>query len=104
MPAENTGNAQDNTRNIKKLTLPDGFRVGIMDLDNILREVAALNLTDNQEIKRELLERVKECNYVAASAEKEYTAALFQEYQRKWGKSADIKEGYDPRGSKLPGG
>ena len=104
MTAEQNGNAEEKTRSIKKLTLPDGFRVGIKNLDSILREVADLNLTDNQKIKQELLERVKEYNYVASSAEKEYTAALFQEYQRKWGKPGEIKEGYDPQSSKLPGG
>jgi hypothetical protein len=104
MPEEQTGNAQENTRIVKKLTLPDGFRVGIMNLDNILREVANLNLNDNQIIKNELLERVKECNYVASSAEKEYMAALFREYQRKWGQSGDIKEGFDPQTGKIPGG
>ena len=72
-------------RMIKKLSLPDGFRVGITNLDNILKEVADLKLTDTQTIKTALLERVKTCNYVASSAETDYSVALFQEYRRQLG-------------------
>ncbi|MFC1893281.1 hypothetical protein ACFLYR_04495 [Chloroflexota bacterium] len=82
----------DATRKIKKLTLPDGFRVGISNLDNILKEVADLKLTDTNTIKTELLERVKTCNYVASSAEYEYSTALYREYQRKFEPGA-VKDG-----------
>jgi hypothetical protein len=75
---------EDATRKIKKLTLPDGFRVGISNLDDILKEVVELKLTDTNTIKMELLERVKACNYVPAGAEYEYSAALYREYQRKF--------------------
>jgi hypothetical protein len=78
-------------RTVKKLTLPDGFRVGISNLDNILKEVADLKLTDTRTIETELLNRVKMCNYVASSAENEYATALLQEYNRKWGKSEAAK-------------
>ena len=78
-------------RTVKKLTLPDGFRVGISNLDNILKEVADLKLTDTRTIETELLNRVKTCNYVATSAENEYATALFQEYNRKWGKAEAAK-------------
>ena len=61
---------------IKKLTLPEGLRVGISNLDNILREVAGLKITDTNTIKAELLGRVKTYNYVPSSAEYEYSAAL----------------------------
>ena len=77
----------DAAKIVKKVTLPDGFRVGILNLDNILKEVADLKLTDARTIETELLKRVKTCNYVASSAENEYAKALFQEYNRKWGKS-----------------
>ncbi len=79
---------------IKKLTLPDGFRVGILNLDNILKGVADLKLTDAQLIKKELLERVKAQNYVARGAESDYSLALFQEYQRKFGESKEIRDSY----------
>jgi hypothetical protein len=41
------------TRTLKKLTLPDGFRVGISNLDTILKEVADLKLTDSMTIETE---------------------------------------------------
>jgi hypothetical protein len=74
----------DATSKIKKLTLPDGFRVGISNLDNILKEVADLKLTDRNTIKMELLERVKAYNYVPSNTEREYSTALYWEYQRKF--------------------
>ena len=92
----------DATRKIRKLTLPDGFRVGIANLDNILKEVAALKLTDSNSIKTELIERTKTYNYVASGAENEYATALFQEYQRKCGKSSTA--GDKIATSKPPGG
>ena len=92
MPEEKPRNDTNTARTIKKLTLPDGFRVGIMNLDNILKEVADLKLSDTNAIKTQLLERVKSCNYVASSAESEYAIALFKEYQRQWGKSEADKE------------
>ena len=70
--------------NINKLTLPDGFRVGIVNLDNILKEVADLKLLDAKAIKSELLKRAEVQNYVPSSAKAEYATALFQEYQKKF--------------------
>ena len=54
MTEEQPRNNANTTRTIKKLTLPDGFRVGISNLDIILKEVADLKLTDIQAIKSEL--------------------------------------------------
>ena len=87
MPEEKPRSDADAARTIKKLTLPDGFRVGISNLDIILKEVADLKLTDANAIKMELLARVKSCNYVASGAENEYSIELFKEYQRKLGKA-----------------
>ncbi len=80
-----------NFKVIKKLTLPDGSRVGIINLDNILKEVAELKLTDTKTIKEELLKRVKQHNYVPRSAEQEYEAGLFEEYQQKF--MPDVNKG-----------
>ena len=84
---EKPSNDEDAARTVKRLTLPDGFRVGISNLDNILEEVADLKLTDARTIEVELLKRVKTCNYVASGAENEYATVLFQEYNHKWGKA-----------------
>lgn len=75
-------------RMTKKLNLGDGFPVGIVNLDNILKEVVDMKLADNQAIKRELLERVKGCNYVAPGAEADYASALFREYRELLGRQA----------------
>jgi len=74
-------------RATKQLTLPDGFQVGIINLDAILKEVAELNLTDTEALKRELLERVKAYNYVASGAEYDYSTALLRAYRRQFEKS-----------------
>lgn len=72
-------------RMIKKLALPSG-EVGIVNLEGILKEVADLKLVDNEAIKKELLQRVKIYNYVAPSAEADYSKALLKEYKRQYGK------------------
>jgi hypothetical protein len=75
-------------RMIKKLTLPDGSQVGIMNLENVLKEVVGLKLADNEAIKRELLQRVKIYNYVAPRAEVDYSKALLDEYKKVCGRPA----------------
>jgi predicted RecB family endonuclease len=72
-------------RMIKKLALPSG-EVGIVNLEDILKEVADLKLANNEAIKKELLQRVKIYNYVAPSAEADYSKALLKEYKRQYGK------------------
>lgn len=74
------------------MALPDGSRVGIANLDGIIKEVVELGLTDTETIKKELLERVKQDNYVAPLAEQDYAAALFREYQVKQGKAKETGE------------
>jgi hypothetical protein len=74
-------------RATKQLTLPNGFQVGIINLDTILREVAELKLTDTEALKAELLGRVKAHNYVASSVEYDYSTALLRVYQRQFEKS-----------------
>jgi hypothetical protein len=68
-------------RMIKKLALPGG-EVGIVNLQSILKTVADLQLADDNAIKEELLKRVKIHNYVAPSADDEYSEALLDEYKR----------------------
>ena len=61
----------------------NGREVGIAELDNIMNEVIALNLSDDAEISRELLQRVKDRDFVPASVEKEYSRALLEEYKER---------------------
>ena len=72
-------------RMVQKLTLPAGLQVGILNLDNIIKDVADLKLSDVETIKGELLKRVKTHSYVAPVAETDYSVALFQEYKRRLG-------------------
>ena len=67
---------------LKKLTLADGSQVGILHLEEILKEVADLKLADDEAIKKELLKRVKIHNYVAPTAEVDYSKALLGEYKK----------------------
>ncbi|MFO7772919.1 MAG: hypothetical protein R6V59_03100 [Dehalococcoidia bacterium] len=69
-------------RMTKQFTLADGLQVGIVNLENILREVADLKLTDVDAIKEELLQRVKVRTYVAPGAETDYSNALLREYEK----------------------
>lgn len=78
-------------RNVRKLTLPDGLQVGIINLGDILEEVAGLDLMDPDVIKAELLDRVKTSNFVASAAEKEYAAALLEEYRNRYDNSKNVK-------------
>jgi hypothetical protein len=71
---------------IKKLVLPGGFQVGIANLHDILKEVAESKLADDNAIRKELLKKVKIYNYVAPSADNEYSEALLKEYKRHYGK------------------
>ncbi len=77
---------------IRKLTLPNGLQVGIINLGDILDEVAGLDLMDPEGIKAELLARVKTCNFVASGAEKEYAAALLEEYRNKYDNSGKAEQ------------
>ncbi len=61
----------------------NGKDVGIADLDNIMNEVIALNLNDDAQISKELLERVKDRDFVPSSVEKEYSRALLEEYNNR---------------------
>ena len=73
-------------RMVKRLALPDGSQVGVVNLESVLKEVAELKLADDEAITKELLKRVRIHNYVAPSAESEYSEALLTEYKRQQGK------------------
>ncbi len=74
--------ASDPGKAARKLTLPDGFQVGIINFEQILKEVAELKLTDSTAIEAALLKRTAVYNYIPSSAESEYAAALYKEYKQ----------------------
>jgi len=74
--------AEAAARMVKKLTMAGGSDVGIANLENVLKEVAEMKLAADDAVKRELLKTVKIYNYVAPSADEEYSEALLGEYKR----------------------
>ncbi len=56
--------------------------IGIAMLDPILTEVKRMKISGEKEIGDELLKRVKIYNYIPASAEMKYQAALLREYHK----------------------
>jgi len=61
-----------------------GREVGINALDDIMKNVRARNLQEPA-LGNALLEEVKRLDYVPPSMEKDYRAALLQDYQRRFG-------------------
>lgn len=75
--------AADVARMAGRITFPDGLQVGVLNLEDILKEVAELQLAEAASIKKELLERAKSCNYITTSVEEKYAEALYKEYQKR---------------------
>jgi hypothetical protein len=65
---------------IKKIPI-DGKETGIDRLDWILLDVAALNLTDEEQITDEIVKRVRKFNFIPSRKEAEYRKALLREYR-----------------------
>jgi hypothetical protein len=61
----------------------NGKDIGINDLDDIMSQVIAMNLSDDGEIGRRLLKLVKDSDFVPASVEQEYQQALLDEYKNR---------------------
>ncbi|MBC7343755.1 MAG: hypothetical protein H5U02_15140 [Clostridia bacterium] len=59
----------------------DGKQTGIVGLKEAIAEVKKLKLTDQEQIKDELLARVRQRNYISPGREKAYREALWREYQ-----------------------
>ena len=60
-----------------------GKDVGIACLEDVMNEVLSLNIDNDADIKRELLNRVKDRDYVPPKAEEEYAEALLGEYRKR---------------------
>lgn len=71
--------AADAMRRIKSIEV-DGVTVGLAMLDHAFAEVRGLGLTDEAEVRTELLKRVKVYNYVPALAAAAYAGAVYREY------------------------
>lgn len=68
-------------------------RIGLRDLDEALERVRSKNVSDEEELKRTLVEEVRNMkNYIPASAEAEYERALLREYRRFLGEPVEEKD------------
>ncbi|WP_342677579.1 NAC family transcription factor [Methanofollis sp. UBA420] len=65
-----------------RTVLVDGKATGIDQLYRILCDVIALDLTREDEIREELLKRVKAFNYVPTKKTDAYADALMAEYRK----------------------
>jgi len=62
-----------------------GHRIGIIGLPDVIEEVKQLKLDNETVIPNELLERIKQHNYVPDSRIEEYGRALLREYKKSLG-------------------
>lgn len=67
-------------RRVKQIEV-EGKTVGIVWLEPIMKDVAALDLATDGQVVAELMKRVKIYNYVPQSVEKAYAPAVFGEYK-----------------------
>lgn len=65
---------------IKKIPI-DGKETGIDRLDWILRDVARMNLTNDEAVTDELVKRVLQFNYIPTKKINEYRTALLREFK-----------------------
>ncbi|MBC7341162.1 MAG: hypothetical protein H5U02_01685 [Clostridia bacterium] len=61
----------------------DGLETGIVGLNEAIAEVKRLKLTDQEQIKDELLARVRQRNYISPGREEAYREAIWQEYRER---------------------
>jgi len=63
----------------------NGDRIGITNLDEILKKAEVVAADGEGVLRRELIRLVKIYNYVPSPAEKAYEDALYSEYLKKGG-------------------
>lgn len=63
----------------------EGMKVGLIGLEGAIEQVKEMNLADDEEIKAQLLEKVKAQNYVPSSREEDYARALLRQYKKTLG-------------------
>ncbi|MBM4349584.1 MAG: hypothetical protein FJ106_06810 [Deltaproteobacteria bacterium] len=73
------------------MRFPDGTKIQILGLDEIMEELCSEGRQPNQETAEELLDRLgKNNNYIPSSARREYKSVLLKEY-REFVKDKKIK-------------
>jgi len=69
-----------------------GFRVGLVGLEVIFAEAKEKQFPSDDALRKFLLERVREMNYVPKSKEEEYARALWREYKKFLGETVDSEK------------
>ena len=70
-----------------------GYRVGIIGLTGVFEDLKRSQITGEDAIKEQLLQRVRERNYVAEPAFEDYKDALYREYRRFLGEDVEDEGG-----------
>ncbi|PWR70948.1 hypothetical protein [Methanospirillum lacunae] len=73
----------DALRQIKMVPV-NGVPTGITMLDEIIAEVKEMNLPSDQQIRENLLKRVKVYNYVPKAADEAYMRAILAVYKKQF--------------------
>lgn len=60
----------------------NGEQTGIIGLQESIAEVKKLKLADQEQVKDELIQRVRQRNYITPGWEEAYREALWREYQK----------------------
>ena len=76
---------------IKRINVK-GNQIGIIGLDEVLKSAKQTQFSDENSLKSFLLQKVKEQNYIPASAEQDYKDALYREYRRFCGEKVEEEE------------
>ncbi len=71
--------AADALRRIRQIEV-NGIPTGITMLDESIREVKELGLTDEREVRVALMKKVKIYNYIPPGVQEAYTDAIMREY------------------------
>ena len=71
----------DALRRIRQVSV-NGIPTGITMLDEIIEEVKEMNLTSDQQIRENLLKKVKVYNYIPKAAEEAYLKAILAEFRK----------------------
>jgi hypothetical protein len=71
--------AADALQQVRQITV-DGKQVGIVRLDETIRDVQALGLPGEDEIRTALMQRIAACNYIPAPAADAYARSIVAEF------------------------
>ena len=69
-----------------------GHKIGLNGLTDILDDVKAIQLSDENELKELLLEKIKVENYVPSSREEDYKNAIYREFKKAIGDPIEAVE------------